>query len=152
MNCSINLLYRKGESIMKKIISCLLALTLLATLFTGVIMATGDESAKAETSDTAKEETKEEAKTEEKTETKTESTGTAAPADGAGETGMVNEDTVNAMLPLSAQERSITQASTRHSLSSARMSPCALCDHRQQPEEDRRDTHFGQGNGLCLAQ
>ena len=81
---------------MKKIISCLLALTLLATLFTGVIMATGDESAKAETSDTAKEETKEEAKTEEKTETKTESTGTAAPADGAGETGMVNEDTVNA--------------------------------------------------------
>lgn len=81
---------------MKKIISCLLALTLLATLFTGVIMATGDESAKAETSDTAKEETKEEAKTEEKTETKTESTGTAAPADGAVEDGMVNEDTVNA--------------------------------------------------------
>lgn len=48
------------------------------------------------TSDTAKEETKEEAKTEEKTETKTESTGTAAPARRRGETGMVNEDTVNA--------------------------------------------------------
>lgn len=74
---------------MKKIISCLLALTLLASLFTGVIMATGDET-KAEATETAKEETKEEAA--EETATTAE---TAAPVAGGAVDGMVNEDTVS---------------------------------------------------------
>ncbi len=74
---------------MKKFISALLALTLLASLFTGVVMATGDEAEKkSETTETAKEETKEEAKTEEKTDS-------AAPAVTAeGGDGMVSEETV----------------------------------------------------------